>query len=229
MICWICRLNEADSGEHRVKRSDISAVLGSPTQRQPLKLHTTQQVNLPVGSLNSDRLKLKGVICYHCNTTLTQPYDRAWEAVSEVVRAKIPSVSAGETLSFSSIASGDRQLQMLRVHLFFVKVFGCHIAAHALPIPLGPFSEALVRGTAHPQVFLRFGRWRGPTHVGMSDIHLLQHPNGNAAFAAWFYTVAPLNVNVMFSLPGEQRRGLQGAWHPSDNAAGLIVADFEED
>jgi hypothetical protein len=31
-LCWICKQNKADSGEHKTKRSDLKAVLGPPTQ-----------------------------------------------------------------------------------------------------------------------------------------------------------------------------------------------------
>jgi hypothetical protein len=34
-LCWICNLNEANSGEHKTKRSDLLAVFGKPTQEAP--------------------------------------------------------------------------------------------------------------------------------------------------------------------------------------------------
>jgi len=33
-LCWICNRNKADSGEHKTKRSDLLAVLGTPSQEQ---------------------------------------------------------------------------------------------------------------------------------------------------------------------------------------------------
>jgi hypothetical protein len=30
-LCWICNRNEANSGEHKTKRSDLAAVLRAPT------------------------------------------------------------------------------------------------------------------------------------------------------------------------------------------------------
>lgn len=34
-LCWICKANKADSGEHKTKRSDLLAVLGTPSQEKP--------------------------------------------------------------------------------------------------------------------------------------------------------------------------------------------------
>jgi len=34
-LCWICNRNEANSGEHKTKRSDLAAV----TQDQPFYFH----------------------------------------------------------------------------------------------------------------------------------------------------------------------------------------------
>ena len=34
-LCWICNRNEANSREHKTKKSDLLAVLGKPTQDEP--------------------------------------------------------------------------------------------------------------------------------------------------------------------------------------------------
>ncbi len=208
MKCWICRDNEATSGEHRVKSTDIHAVLGKPTQQAPFRMHDDFQRNVPVGSLKADRLKLPGRICEPCNTTLSQPYDRAWQALSEALRKRAPTIQNGISMRAKGVFPEDTQRQLLNSHLYFVKLFGCHIAGNSIPIPLDPFAQALMNGTAHPHVFLRFGIWPGQDHVGMTDMRVALFAAGGAAFATWFYEVGPISVNVMFAMPDEQRKGL---------------------
>ena len=38
-LCWICKTNVADSGEHKTKRSDLLAVIGTPTKDIPFYYH----------------------------------------------------------------------------------------------------------------------------------------------------------------------------------------------
>jgi hypothetical protein len=82
-LCWICNRNEANSGEHKTKRSHLLAVLGEPTQEEPFYFHDLKRRNRPVGSLNAKILKAPIRICAECNTTRTQPHDRAWEEMSD--------------------------------------------------------------------------------------------------------------------------------------------------
>lgn len=48
-LCWVCKTNNADSGEHKTKHSDLLAVLGKPSQREPFFYHDLHQRNQPVG------------------------------------------------------------------------------------------------------------------------------------------------------------------------------------
>src|SRR5271169_5428197 len=86
-LCWICNRNEANSGEHKTKRSDLLAVLEKPTQEEPFYFHDLEQRNRRVGGLNARILKAPIRICAECNTTRTQPHDRAWEQMSARLRS----------------------------------------------------------------------------------------------------------------------------------------------
>jgi hypothetical protein len=82
-LCWICKKNKADSGEHKTKRSDLLAVLGKVSQKQPFFYSDTKKKNQVVGSLDAKILKSPVRICAHCNNARTQPHDRAWERMSD--------------------------------------------------------------------------------------------------------------------------------------------------
>jgi hypothetical protein len=85
-LCWICNRNEANSGEHKTKRSDLLAVLGKPTQETPFYFHDLEKPNRPVKSLDAKILKSPVRICADCNNARTQPHDRAWERMSDRLR-----------------------------------------------------------------------------------------------------------------------------------------------
>jgi hypothetical protein len=59
-LCWIFNQNVANSGEHKTKRSDLLAVLGKPTQAQPLYYHDLERHNRRVGGLDAPVLRSPG-------------------------------------------------------------------------------------------------------------------------------------------------------------------------
>lgn len=131
-LCWICKENIADSGEHKTKRSDLISVLGRPTQEQPFYYHDLHRANRPVASLDAKILKSPFRICAHCNNARTQPHDRAWERMSDRLRSR--PLKVGQWVRANSIFKHFTKHDMTNVHLFFVKLFGC--------MPLKPWPMA---------------------------------------------------------------------------------------
>jgi hypothetical protein len=122
-LCWVCNRNGANSGEHKTKRSDLAAVLGSPTQDRPFYFHDLERRNKPVKSLDAKILKAPIRICDECNTTRTQPHDRAWERMSDRLRSR--RLVIGRWVRANRIFRHDTGQQMIDVQLFFLKLFGC--------------------------------------------------------------------------------------------------------
>jgi len=118
---------------------------------------------------------------------------------------------------------------MLCVHLFFVKLFGCHIDAFKIPIDIGPFSNAILNRKAHPRVYLNFG-WDTFTaekpRVCVTDMHVEKSIDGQSIVASWIYLINGLGVNVMYATEGEERQGLVNAWHPRFGSNRLFFSDF---
>lgn len=223
--CWICGA-DADSREHLIKASDVKSVFGSEvSQKAPLYLHNDRARNRPVGSIQSKSLKYTPVICSYCNNKRTQPHDRAWEKLSEYLRSRQPPVRRGSTIRLSHAFPGSVHLSMLRVHLFFLKQFGCLISEHQIPLDIEPFAQAILTETAHPKVHIAFWTDLGPpdrrqvarTHVQAAQLH------GQIVYAGWFYMVDRLAVNVIYAEPEERRKGLVQAWHPSTIGKRVVV------
>jgi hypothetical protein len=221
--CWICGA-DADSREHLIKASDLKAVFGPGiTQKAPFFLHNDRARNQAVGSIKSKALKYTPVICSYCNNERTQPHDRAWEKLSEYLCTRQPPIQRGSSIRLSRVFPGSVHLSMLRVHLFFLKQFGCLISEHQIPLALEPFARAILTETAHPKVHIAFWTDLGPpgrvgrTHVQTAQIH------GQIVYAGWFYIVDRLAVNVMYAEPEEHRKGLVQAWHPSAIGKRVVV------
>lgn len=227
--CWICG-NDGDTGEHKSKRSDLRSVFGTPSQTQPLYLHDGRRKNRCIGSLDAKVLKSPSRLCANCNNSRTQPHDRAWERMSGWLRTRRPAITPGTIVRANRIFPYDTAREMLNVHLYFAKLFGCHILEGAMPIDIETLADAILREVAHPGMYLKFGcssSLEGHVMVGMSDVHLQTRPSdGSCAFATWLYEVDNLVVNVMYAAPGERREGLINAWHPKLGTNRLAIADF---
>jgi hypothetical protein len=201
-VCWICNQHEASSGEHKTKRSDLHAVLGSPSQDAPFYYSDLERRNRPVKSLNAKILKAPIRICEYCNTTRTQPHDRAWEHMSDRLRSR--PLKVGQWVRANSIFPHNTQLGMSNVQLFFVKLFGCMLCeakagGYDVPIDIGPFSKAIMTGRPHPEVYLQIGKYDGL--VGRSNLECLISEKGSV-LGGWLYELKDIAVSVLFAQAG---------------------------
>ena len=73
--CWICQINEANSGEHKFKASDIKRNFG---KRNLNILYINQEIN-EIEKFNDDKLKFEKLICISCNNNGTRPHDDAYD------------------------------------------------------------------------------------------------------------------------------------------------------
>jgi hypothetical protein len=230
--CWICGGGAAETREHRAKASDLRSLFGDFTQADPLYFHTAQRRNFRVGSLKADVLKFSHRICIQCNSTRTQPHDRAWAVLSETLRSRRPPIAPGAILRANGIFPYDTKRAMRNVHLYFVKAFGCQIVEGGIPIDIGQFSKAILDGRPHPNLYLALGptpKAPGePVIAGGSDVQVAMLGK-QCAFATWFYEVGNLSVNVMYAIDGEKGQGLVQAWHPRSGRNRLVMANFRSE
>lgn len=232
MKCWICNAEDAATREHLAKASDVKAVLGKPSQAEPLFFSASDQLgrrrrrNMRVGSLKSDTLKFAHRICLTCNSSRTQPYDYAWEHASAHLRCSTSRLSRSGSFRANWLFPYDTRRRMRFVHLYFTKLFGCLAVEGNVPVDVASLAKALVDGRPHPRIYLAFGELPMPVElVGGSDVQAVLM-DGQVAFASWFYQVGNLAVNVMYALDGEQRDGQLTAWQPRMGAKRIHFATF---
>jgi hypothetical protein len=227
-LCWICKTYKADSGEHKTKRSDLLAALGKPSQDKPFYYHDQAKRNRVVRSLDAKILKSPVRICSHCNNARTQPHDFAWEAMSDRLRSR--RLAVGQLGRCNRIFGYSTKREMLNVHLFFLKLTGCMIAeakanGYDVPIPLDPFSDAIMSGRPHAEVHLQFGRHDGG--IGRSNLHVWKTDPGGSVLGGWLYQLDTIAVSVIYAQAGrfEHRRDL---WHPHSRTSRkhFQIADF---
>jgi hypothetical protein len=224
MKCWICG-DEGTTGEHTVKRSDLQSVFGTPSQANPLFYSDASKSNKRVGSLDAKIFKSSSKICEACNSSRTQPHDRAWTQLSTYLRTREPAIKPGSIVRTNRLFLLNTSTMMRYVHLYFVKVFGCHIHSLGIPIDLSVFSRAILNDKLHPHVYLRFGCKDEKDSAGSTDVWTAQ-VDDCCSFATWFYEVGELRVNVMYAVDGEKRDGLVGAWHPRLGTSRLVMSGF---
>lgn len=214
MKCWICG-DEATTREHMIKASDLRGCFRNLSQKKPIYVPLSNKKNIPVGSVKSPRFKSAAILCGTCNSQRTQPYDRAWEILSDYLTKNWLQIEQTGEFNLSEIL--DEKYKPLDVHLYFVKLFGCRIVEHGIPVDIISFSRALLERTHHNDVYLAFRpcpdkknhKVSGLTQVDSTNL------NGNTVFASWFYVVNQVAVNVMYSPIHTSRAIMGNIWHPS--------------
>ena len=216
MKCWICG-NEGNTGEHLLKVSDLKSHFGHVSQKKPIFYHTEGKKNVPIGSIKGKKLKSKALICNNCNSNLTQPYDKAWEKLSAYLRANWAELSKTRKLNLSKVFPGSSRKSLLDVHLYFVKLFGCRIIEHSIPIDISEFSNALQKRITHRAIFISIGNRPGEVkhkYAGVTPIESVNEGD-RSVFATWLYIIDPIAVNIIYSTVPDNEKVLHNSWHPS--------------
>lgn len=223
MKCWICGSNEANSREHRLKAADLRKHFGKITPQSPVYFHDETMSNIPIHSAKSNKLKTSKVICQRCNDTLTSKYDNAWDTMYQSVKKNWPTILKTKRLKLQKVFPGMSKKQSIYFHLFFVKLFGCRIVDESMPIDISEFSESLLKGTPHKNIYLGFNIRNiiNPSgkYVGQSEVHGKEY-NHRCEAASWYYSLGEFDIQVTW-FKNKPIRNVPYAWHPS--TAGKII------
>ncbi len=167
-------------------------------------------------------------MCARCNNEVSQPYDRAWEKLSNHIRGRQPPVKGGGVVRAYRAFAMNASKEMRMVQLYFVKLFGCAATEANVPIDLSSFASAFLNATFHPDVFLRFGYVpRDEQIVGLSKIVVAEHPvTKEIAAASFYYELESLAVRFVFTPNHKTFEVTEGAWHPAYSRGRVEVYDF---
>lgn len=222
--CWICA-QEADSAEHMVKASDFRAVFGHVSQHAPVFRHSKQQRNQPVRGANAGALKFRPSLCSYCNNARTQKLDRAWEALSAAMRTCHRPLKRGAPVPIQAAFHSRSREEMLKVHLYFLKLLGCYAVEYAVPLPIQTLAVAILGGYPHPNVYHDFVSVTtnvGKPQVVVGNITAINRGCSTVA-ATWFYLIGAVGVHVTYHASGHPRPVRRLGWHPDDIALALTM------
>jgi hypothetical protein len=129
-MCWWCS-NPADSSEHKYKRSDIVSEFGRPPYGDGSSL-----IRVVRGRVVSDKLrgpasghfKFPVGLCRRCNSTRSQPFDRAYQSLAAFIRLNEANIVQNESIDLAQVFGSDWQIQLTAVRQYLVKHACCRLA-----------------------------------------------------------------------------------------------------
>jgi hypothetical protein len=235
--CWICG-GPSESQEHEFKRSDIIDYFGPVTMSSPLYKQTepfdrTRLNNLIISS-KSEKLMSDVPMCRQCNNERTQPYDYAWQTLSRYLQVHWAQIVTKGYFSLLEVFPSNTRMQALHTHLYFVKALGCRILEDKIPLNIAGFSEALLSGKPHKNVFLTFANMPPLEEVlrdklgFSSDVARINYYCGLdlSHTAAWVYGFYPRCVRVSYLSADSPRIWRLKAWHPCNNTPRVNIGSY---
>lgn len=215
-ICWICGAS-ANSGEHVPKSASLREIFGDVSQAKPLFYSNDKKRNRLLQSINSKFVKLR-VLCEVCNSSLTQPYDLAWDQLWRYLSLNESSLKSGAWVRRSQVFGYCSSVSMIDLHLYVVKIMGCVAASQHLNIDMFGLSDAIMRRRPYPWVFFGVGKrmWLKKVKMaGSSDLKVVHDKvTGKCVFAVFFLAMADWEFQIIYAAPGQLRDGMRNCWNP---------------
>jgi len=134
-VCWICG-KPSETGEHRIKKSDLVEKFGKgPYRGDHTLVHVKEGRFRDLQGPDSELVKYEKNLCAYCNNTLTQPFDKAYEAFISWLMQNEAEVLKRRVIDFERVYGSDWANKQLDLFKFFAKCFGCRLdeAGRAVP------------------------------------------------------------------------------------------------
>ncbi|MFZ4789493.1 MAG: hypothetical protein ACOYMW_01055 [Candidatus Competibacteraceae bacterium] len=126
-ICWICG-NPSETSEHRIKKSDLIMQFGKgPYRSCNALLYFKNDKMSELQGPNSTLVKYTKNLCFNCNNTLTQPFDKAYEHFIAWVMDNEIDVLKKRVIDFEAVYGINWEEKQRNLFKYFVKCFGCRI------------------------------------------------------------------------------------------------------
>ena len=212
--CWICG-NDATTRDHTIKRTDVDAVLGNLSQNFPAFLSTETRRNKIIQSDNSVFLKSKSLICNNCNSSLTQPFDIAWEQMSAWLQKNSKTLADRDYFRATRIFPYNTKTSLLQVHLFFVKLFGGQLVDAGAKLDISSYSNSLKAGVANPNFYFGIGASNESLLVLKRDNLVVWETQSEVRHARNILTLGNIVVLMCHAEREHEPNYIKNLWHPS--------------
>ncbi len=134
--CWICGA-EADSAEHRIKKADLVRAYGKGPYKGPsAPVHVRGSTITPIQGPRAKKVKYSPSLCAPCNSTRTQPYDRAYDQFMSWVLANEETVLRERFIDFAEVYGAKFERPQCDLFKYFVKSLGCRLVDAGASVPL---------------------------------------------------------------------------------------------
>lgn len=229
MKCWICAENEAATREHRIKRTDLDLHAGPVSPDRPLFRKPDGERPLRIASSRATALAFEKTVCNRCNSHTTQTHDRAWEQLSRYLYDHESALSRRNRVWLQDVFGAHYPEYGVRVHLYFLKIFGCKCLDAGVEIDLKTIAANITGGSPSLALFLAFGLMPplqpGERFALETPIFVLQHEaDGRIAAVLSFYVVGRIAVQL-FYFP-YFRPPQSGLWNPSAGSSVLRLRHY---
>jgi len=132
----MCGTAEANSAEHRLKKSDVIRAYGRGSYKGKfMPIHIRKGISSDIQGANSEILKYEKTICHRCNTTTSQPFDRAYDIFIDWVLKNESDILKYRFINFAKVFGSDFEKSQRNLYKYFAKSFGCRVISSGLKIP----------------------------------------------------------------------------------------------
>lgn len=225
MQCWVCGSN-ATTGEHLPKASNLRDLFGEIPKGGHLFHSSERQINRFMQSTNSKLVKLN-VLCIKCNSSVSQPFDQAWDELWAHLNLHEATLKTGSIIHLSRVFRNDTKIKMVNLHLYAVKLFGCVAAAFSIPLDLAGMGNAILQRQPYSNVNMGLGKktWLKMKSAGPTDVDVCRDNSGRCVFAVWCLNIGTWDYQFIYAVPGQKRNGMLHTWHPSRSSC-IRLKDF---
>jgi hypothetical protein len=135
MNCWICG-KLADSGEHRIKRSDLVRIHGNGPYKDDKDIVMVKGgKEFKIQGPNSKLLQYNKSLCRLCNGTETQRFDNAYSKFIEFVDNHESAILKTRMVNFEDVFGKEYETEQRRLYKYFLKCFGCRLIEAGKQVP----------------------------------------------------------------------------------------------
>ncbi|SHN25691.1 hypothetical protein [Rhizobacter sp. OV335] len=153
--CWMCGA-AADSGEHKIKKSLLVALHGEGAYRRSNAVsHVKDGQVRSLQGPGSELIKYTNCLCSACNNHQSQPFDHAYDKFFQFVLRRENEIIDRRVIDFSDVYGEDFELGQRNLYKYLVKLFGCDLSSHDLPVPLD-LRELLDKEHFRTRLFITF-------------------------------------------------------------------------
>jgi hypothetical protein len=226
MECWICG-DQATTKEHKFKVSDLVQHIGQISEVSPIVRWPDGKRKQYVKSKKSPKLTFETLICASCNNKRTQPYDKAWEVLSNYFYKNREQIIGRGQWEPKKVFPGSSKKALINVHLYFLKWFGCKSKDFGVPLDYSVLADNILSGTPNSNFYLKFGNTPGlpvgTRYALETPMQVLEHTNSGSTHSAFtYYLVGQISIEAIYTLGTNDKPEVIGTWSPLDRKKKFI-------